>query len=62
MDVNPCGLLVDSAGERGTRSVMMTLLLAPLLPFIVLAFLLGAERFERGLDHPKKRRHSAPMT
>lgn len=41
--------------------MMMTLLLAPLLPFIAIAFLLGAERFERGLDHPKKRGRPTPL-
>jgi hypothetical protein len=34
---------------------MMTLLLAPLLPIVALAFLLGTERLERGLGAPPNR-------
>jgi hypothetical protein len=33
---------------------MLPMLLAPLLPFIAIGLLLGAERLERGLDDPGK--------
>lgn len=59
--MTPRGGLVDTTGKRGIGAVMMTLLLAPLLPFIAIAFLLGAERLERGLDHPKKRGRPTPL-
>jgi hypothetical protein len=34
---------------------MLTILLAPLLPIVAIAFLLGTERLERGLDDPNRR-------
>jgi hypothetical protein len=34
----------------GKTSFVFALLLVPLLPFVMLALLLGAERLERGLD------------
>jgi hypothetical protein len=33
---------------------MLTLLLVPMVPLLALAFLLGAERFEQGLDTPPR--------
>jgi hypothetical protein len=33
---------------------MLTLLLVPIVPVLALAFLLGVERFERGLDVPPR--------
>ena len=44
-----------SARTNGHTVDMLTILLAPLLPIVAIAFLLGTERLERGLDDPNRR-------